>query len=65
MAKAKAKAKKPKKKASFGQFDMGRGSAAAKRQTRMGSDPRTITGERLTTRQRRNIQAQNSRKISR
>lgn len=61
-AKAKAKAKKKKKVASFGQFDMGRGTKAAKKKTRVSSDARTITGQKLTKRQRQAIEAANRRK---
>ncbi len=56
--------KKPKKKktASFGQFDMGRGSKAAKRQTTVTRDARTITGQRLTKKQRENIARANRKR---
>ncbi len=50
-----AKGKQSKKRASFGQFDMGRGTKAAKRKTRVSDDARTITGKRLTRKQRENI----------
>ncbi|MGI9250239.1 MAG: hypothetical protein ACR2PR_03460 [Pseudohongiellaceae bacterium] len=55
------KAKK-KKQTSFGQFDGGRGQKAARSRPTMSSDPRTITGQRLTKRQRQNIARQNARR---
>jgi hypothetical protein len=61
MAEPKAPPKK-KRQTSFGQFDQGRGSAAARRQTVVSRDARTITGQRLTKKQRDNIARQNRRK---
>ncbi len=59
MAKPKAKAKR---KTSFGQFDQGRGTRAARHQTTVSSDARTITGAKLSKRQRETIARQNRRK---
>ncbi len=53
---------KAKKKASFGQFDMGKGSKAAKRKTRVSKDARTITGKKLTAKQRKALAAKNRKK---
>ncbi len=50
---------KPKKKASFGQFDGGRGTRAAKAKTKVSSDARTITGAKLSRKQREQIARQN------
>lgn len=51
--------KKAKKKTSFGQFDMGRGSQAAKSKHKMSSDPRTLGGKRLTKKQKQRINRAN------
>jgi hypothetical protein len=61
MAETKAPPKK-KRQTSFGQFDQGRGSRAARTQHVVSRDARTITGKRLTKKQRDNIARQNRRK---
>ena len=55
---------KAKKQTSFGQFDMGRGTAAARKETQAPRDATTITGQRLSKLQRANITRQNQRKRS-
>jgi len=56
------KKEKRKKTTSFGQFDMGKGSKAAQRQTVVSSDARTITGNRLSKKQKANIARANRKK---
>lgn len=54
---------KPKKKtASFGQFDMGRGTKAARNKRAASTDQRTLTGRRLTQKQKDNIAHANRKK---
>ncbi|MGI9251827.1 MAG: hypothetical protein ACR2PR_11655 [Pseudohongiellaceae bacterium] len=53
---------KKKKVTSFSQFDRGAGQKAAKRKVTTSSDPRTITGKRLSKKQRQQIARQNSRR---
>ena len=61
-AESKVKPKRKKKQTSFSQFDMGVGARAAKRKTRVPKDARTITGKRLTSKQRKALVAKNRKR---